>query len=93
MLPGGTAFQTDAGMCGDYDSVIGMAKDEPLRRFVTGMAQGRFEPALGPPTLCGLYLDTDDATGRARDIQTVRMGGRLSQSGPAPVTLPPLDGG
>ena len=47
ILPKGTAYQTDAGMCGDYNSVIGMEKTEPLKRFITGMASGRFEPALG----------------------------------------------
>ncbi len=83
LLPGGTAFQTDAGMCGDYDSVIGMEKTEPLRRFVTGMTRGRFEPAAGEATLCGLFVETDDATGLARHVSQVRVGGRLSQAGPA----------
>ena len=82
ILPGGTAFQSDAGMCGDYDSVIGMDKAEPLRRFVTGMAKGRFEPAAGAATLCGLYVETDDATGRATRAVMVRDGGRLSASAP-----------
>jgi metallophosphoesterase (TIGR00282 family) len=63
ILPKGTAYQTDAGMCGDYDSVIGMEKLEPLRRFITGMASGRFEPASGPATLSGVYVETDDKTG------------------------------
>lgn len=82
ILPGGTAYQTDAGMCGDYDSVIGMAKAEPLRRFVTGMPRERFEPASGEATLCGLFVETDDATGLARSVAQVRQGGRLSPSGP-----------
>ncbi len=82
ILPGGTAFQTDAGMCGDYDSVIGMAKAEPMRRFVTGMARDRFEPATGEATLCGLFVETDDATGLAVSVAQVRQGGRLSQAGP-----------
>ena len=77
ILSRGTAYQTDAGMCGDYDSVIGMAKEEPLRRFVTGMGSGRFEPALGAPTVSGVLVETDDATGRARTIQPLRRGGRL----------------
>ncbi len=85
ILPGGTAFQTDAGMCGDYDSVIGMNKAEPLRRFVTGMAKGRFEPALGEVTLSGVYVETDDRTGKSTRVEMVRQGGRLAQSGPAPV--------
>ncbi len=52
-------------MCGDYDSVIGMDKAEPLRRFITGMAKARFEPAAGEATLSGVYVETDDRTGRA----------------------------
>ena len=84
ILPRGTAFQSDAGMCGDYDSVIGMDKAEPLRRFVTGMSRERFEPAGGEATLCGLFVETDDTTGFAREVVQVRQGGRLSQSGPAP---------
>jgi len=82
ILPGGTAFHGDAGMCGDYDSVIGMDKAEPMRRFVTGMGRERFTPAMGAVTLCGTYVETDDATGRATRIAMVRQGGRLSQSGP-----------
>lgn len=82
ILPGGTAFQTDAGMCGDYDSVIGMQKDEPLRRFITGMPKARFEPASGEATLSGLYVETDDRSGKATRVEPVRQGGRLSQYGP-----------
>ncbi len=83
ILDRGTAYQSDVGMCGDYDSVIGMKKDEPLRRFVTGMAKERFEPARGEATLCGLFFETDDQTGAARQAVAVRQGGRLGQSGPA----------
>lgn len=82
ILPRGSAFQADAGMCGDYNSVIGMDPAEPLRRFVTGMAKGRFVPARGPATLCGLYIETDDATGLATRVEMVRQGGRLSPAGP-----------
>jgi metallophosphoesterase (TIGR00282 family) len=82
ILPGGTAYLTDAGMCGDYLSVIGMDKAEPMRRFVTGMAGGRFEPAAGPVTLSGLYVETDDATGKASRAVMVREGGRLEPSVP-----------
>lgn len=82
ILPGGTAYQTDAGMCGDYNSVIGMDKAEPMRRFVTGMAKGRFEPAQGEATLSGLYVETDDSTGKAVLVEMVREGGRLAQAGP-----------
>lgn len=82
ILPGGTAFQTDAGMCGDYLSVIGMDKAEPMRRFVTGMGKERFTPAMGAVTLSGLYVETDDATGRAQRVEMVRQGGRLAPAGP-----------
>ncbi|WP_238364222.1 TIGR00282 family metallophosphoesterase [Mesobacterium pallidum] len=85
ILPGGTAYLTDAGMCGDYLSVIGMDKAEPLRRFVTGMAKGRFSPATGEATLSGIYVETDDRTGRASRVEMVRQGGRLQQSGPGDV--------
>ncbi|MDT8343847.1 MAG: TIGR00282 family metallophosphoesterase [Thermohalobaculum sp.] len=79
ILSRGTAYQTDAGMCGDYDSVIGMEKLEPMRRFVTGMANGRFEPALGEPTICGTLVETDDQTGLARSVSAIRLGGRLAR--------------
>jgi calcineurin-like phosphoesterase len=82
VMPGGTAYQTDAGMCGDYDSVIGMQKDEPLRRFVSGMGRERFTPALGEATLSGLYVETEDRTGRATRAVPVRLGGRLPEANP-----------
>ncbi|MDX8347597.1 TIGR00282 family metallophosphoesterase [Cognatiyoonia sp. IB215446] len=82
ILPGGTAYQSDAGMCGDYNSVIGMEKTEPMRRFVTGMPKGRFTPAMEEATLSGLYVETDDRTGKALRVQMVRQGGRLSPAGP-----------
>ena len=82
ILPGGTAFLTDAGMCGDYLSVIGMDKTEPMRRFVTGMGKGRFEPAGGQATLCGLFVETDDGTGAAIRAAPVRVGGRLAGAEP-----------
>lgn len=80
LLPRGTAYQSDAGMCGDYDSVIGMDKAEPLRRFLTGMGGTRFEPALGAPTLCGTFVETDDRTGLATRIAPVRLEGKLEQT-------------
>jgi metallophosphoesterase (TIGR00282 family) len=83
VLPGGTAFVTDVGMTGDYDSCIGMAKDEPLSRFLRRIPGGRFEPALGPATLCATAVETDDATGLARRIAAVRLGGRLEEARPA----------
>ena len=78
ILPGGTAYMTDAGMCGDYNSVIGMAKEEPLGRFVTGMRKSRFQAALGEATLCGVLVTTDDGTGKALDVAPVRVGGVLA---------------
>jgi calcineurin-like phosphoesterase len=69
-------------MCGDYNSVIGMDKAEPLRRFITGMPSGRFQPAQGDATLSGVFVETDDKTGKAVSVQMVRYGGRLAQSGP-----------
>jgi len=82
ILPGGTAYLTDAGMCGDYNSVIGMEKLEPLRRFITGMSTTRFEPANGPATLSGVYVETDDRTGRATRVRMIRQGGVLEQAAP-----------
>lgn len=82
ILPGGTAYMTDAGMTGDYDSVIGMQKEEPVRRFTTGIPSGRFEPAFGPATLSGVAVETDDKTGLAVRVGPVRLGGRLSQAVP-----------
>src|SRR5690348_5341963 len=63
ILPAGTAFVSDVGMTGDYDSVIGMSKAEPLHRFVRRIPSGKFEPANGPATLCAVAVETDDATG------------------------------
>lgn len=82
ILSKGTAYQSDAGMCGDYDSVIGMEKLEPLRRFLTGMAKGRFEPANGEATLSGVYVETDDKTGLATRVRMIRVGGKLQESLP-----------
>ena len=83
ILSRGTAYLSDAGMCGDYDSVIGMEKTEPLRRFVTGMVKERFTPATGDVTLSGVLVETDDRTGMARSITPIREGGRLQPSAPA----------
>lgn len=82
ILNRGTAYQSDAGMCGDYDSVIGMDKAEPLRRFVTGMSRERFTPASGEATLSGVLVETDDRTGLARGVWPVRDGGRLTPATP-----------
>ena len=82
ILPGGTAFITDVGMCGSYESIIGMAKDEPLRRFLTKMPSTRFEAAGGPGMLSGLAVETDDKTGLAIRIAPVRLGAVLRETRP-----------
>jgi len=78
ILPGGTAYQTDAGMCGNYDSVIGMDKAEPVNRFVTKVNQARLTPAEGEGTVCGTYVEVSDETGLATRVEPVRVGGRLT---------------
>jgi metallophosphoesterase (TIGR00282 family) len=78
ILPGGTAFASDAGMCGNYDSVIGMQKEASVQRFVTKMPGQKPQVAEGEGTLCGMFVVTDDATGLARRIEPVRLGGRLA---------------
>jgi metallophosphoesterase (TIGR00282 family) len=82
ILSHGTAYMTDAGMTGDYDSIIGMVKEEPLRRFTSGIPSARFEPAPGIATLSGVAVETDDATGLALKIAPVRIGGRLEPALP-----------
>jgi metallophosphoesterase (TIGR00282 family) len=82
VLPKGTAYISDAGMCGDFDSVLGMDKEEPLQRFLTKIPSSRFSPSHGEATLCGVAVDVDDATGLARAIAPLRLGGRLSQTEP-----------
>jgi 2',3'-cyclic-nucleotide 2'-phosphodiesterase len=83
VLPGGTAFVSDVGMTGDYDSVIGMAKEEPLQRFTRRITAARFEAASGPATLCAVAVETDPATGLAARVGAVRLGGCLEQAVPA----------
>jgi metallophosphoesterase (TIGR00282 family) len=82
VLPGGTAYMTDAGMCGDYDSVIGMKKGPIVQRAATRLPTERKSPAEGPATLCGVYVEADDKTGLAKRIEPIRVGGRLSETMP-----------
>src|SRR4029450_3736513 len=82
ILPRGTAFISDVGMTGDYDSVIGMNKEEPLSRFLTKISGARFEPARGEATLGACGVETDDTGGLARHIAAVRLGGRLEEARP-----------
>ncbi|MGE3831615.1 MAG: YmdB family metallophosphoesterase, partial [Parvibaculaceae bacterium] len=83
ILAGGTAYLSDAGMTGDYDSVIGMAKEEPITRFLRKLPVERMRPAEGEATLCGVAVETDDVSGRAVKIAPFRIGGRL-----APAEIP-----
>ena len=82
IMPGRTAFVSDVGMTGDFESVIGMNKDEPLNRFLRKLPGGKFEPASGPATLCAIAVETDDATGLATRVGAVRLGGILEEARP-----------
>ncbi|MFO1188561.1 MAG: TIGR00282 family metallophosphoesterase [Alphaproteobacteria bacterium] len=82
VLPRGTAYQTDAGMCGDYDSVIGMRKSASLDRFLGRRSPDRLEPAEGPATLCGVFVELDDRTGLAKRAAPLRLGGDLANQWP-----------
>jgi len=82
ILPGGTAYISDVGMTGDYDSVIGMNKQVALARFRSHVPGPRNTPALGEATLCAVYLETEDRSGLATRIRPVRLGGRLAPAGP-----------
>ncbi|MDX2074010.1 MAG: TIGR00282 family metallophosphoesterase [Alphaproteobacteria bacterium] len=73
ILPKGTAYQTDAGMCGDYNSVIGFQPDAPLERFLTKIGKAKLEAATGAATLCGLLVETDDKTGLAVAVQAISL--------------------
>jgi 2',3'-cyclic-nucleotide 2'-phosphodiesterase len=72
VLPRGTAYITDVGMTGTYDSVIGLDTKKALRRFIQKMPE-RFEPAEGPATLCGVLIDVDESTGRSRAIRRITV--------------------
>jgi metallophosphoesterase (TIGR00282 family) len=82
ILPSGTAFMSDVGMTGDYQSVIGMDKDEPLGRFMRRISTSKFEAANGPATLSALAVETDDSTGLAVRVGPVRLGGALEEAKP-----------
>ncbi len=79
ILKNGTAYQTDAGMCGDYDSVIGMDKDNSLNRFMKKDSIKHF-PAIGEATLCGVIVDCNIKTGLANNIESYIFGGQLANS-------------
>jgi hypothetical protein len=82
VLPAGTAFISDVGMCGDYNSVLGMDVEEPINRFLTKIPRTRFEPARGPATLSGLAVEIDDKTGLAVRCAALRMGPNLEPAEP-----------
>ena len=82
VLPGGTAYMSDVGMCGDYNSVLGMEIDEPISRFLTRIPRARFEPSSGEATVCGVAVETDDATGLAQSVKALRLGGALTPTEP-----------
>lgn len=81
ILPKGTAYQTDVGMTGCYESIIGFEKDVPIKGFLTKMKAGKMEPAGGEGTVCGALITVNDKTGLADAIEPVRVGGaELSQT-------------
>ena len=82
VLPGGTAYMSDSGMCGDYQSVLGMDLEEPVNRFLTRIPRQRFEPAEGPATVSGMCIEVDDATGLAKAVAPLRLGGVLAPAEP-----------
>ncbi len=82
IMPGGTAYMSDVGMCGDYHSVLGMLPAEPVNRFLTRVPQERFEPANGPSTLCGLAIELDQTSGASKRIGCLRLGGVLTPTEP-----------
>ena len=81
VLPRGTGYVTDLGMCGDYDSVIGMTKEPATARFIRKMPGERLAPAEGPATVSGAFIETDEK-GLAIRIEPVRLGGRLAPAMP-----------
>ncbi len=82
VLSGGTAYMSDAGMCGDYDTILGMQKEESIRRFLQKTPGPRMEPGLGEGTLSGIAVETDDRTGLAHRVAAVRLGPHLEESWP-----------
>ncbi len=81
ILEKGTAYQTDVGMCGDYDSSIGTKKEIIIRRFINKLNNERFEPATGEASVCGTFIETDDTTGLATHVQAFQLGGKLKTRG------------
>lgn len=82
ILPKGTALQSDAGMCGDYNSIIGANPEQPIHNFLQKVPQERMVPTVGEATLCGTLIETNNKTGLAKNIAPIRIGGRLRQEIP-----------
>ena len=82
VLPGGTAFMSDVGMCGDYNRCSAWTKDEPINRFLTKIPRARMEPANGPATVAGVAVEVDDETGLATRMTALRLGGVLTPTEP-----------
>ena len=80
IMPGGTAYQTDAGMTGSYESVIGVKKDIALGRFLKKVPGEKMSPDDGEATVCGTFIETDDRSGLALSISPVRYGGVLQSN-------------
>ena len=83
ILDRGTAYQTDAGMCGDYNSVIGMQKEVPINRFLGKISKERLKPANGEATICGVVIETCETSGLAKKITPLRFGGKLIEKWPS----------
>lgn len=83
VLPGGTAYMSDAGMTGDYDSIIGVEKEIAIHRFISKMPGERMRPAGNKGTLCGALVITDNKNGKAKSIEPIRLGSVLSETRPA----------
>jgi 2',3'-cyclic-nucleotide 2'-phosphodiesterase len=83
IMPGRTAFVSDVGMTGDFESIIGMNKDEPLNRFLRKLPGPKFEAATGAATLCAIAVETDDASGLALRVGAVRLGGIIEEARPS----------
>jgi 2',3'-cyclic-nucleotide 2'-phosphodiesterase len=83
ILPAGTAYQSDAGMTGNYESILGMDRREPIRRWLEKTPATRLEVADGPAALCGLAVETDDRTGLALKVAPLRVGAVLEETLPA----------
>lgn len=80
IFEGGTGYQTDAGMCGDYNSVIGMQKEAAIMKFTKKVPYQRLQPGVEEATICGVYIETERKTGKCKKIEPVRLGGRLKQT-------------